>query len=184
MPEVGVIGGLGPSATVDFMGRVLAATDASTDQEHANLVVLQHASVPDRTAFITGASQADPTEDLVADARRLEALGVTAIVMPCNTATAFVEAMRAAVDVPIVDIVDVAVEDAAARGWARIEVLATEGTREAHTYDRAAAAHGLTVTYPDGATQAALNTVIYDHVKAGVAVPPGTLESVIDAALA
>ncbi len=184
MPEVGVIGGLGPAATVDFMARVLASTQARTDQEHANLVVLQHSSVPDRTAFITGASAQDPTADLVADAQRLEALGVTAIVMPCNTATAFVEAMRAAVQVPIVDIVDVAVEDAADRGWKRIAVLATDGTRAARTYDRAAQAHGLEVAYPEPEEQATLNTLIYDHIKAGVPAPEGLLESVVDAVLA
>ncbi len=178
-----MIGGLGPAATVDFMARVLAATDARTDQEHANLVVLQHSSVPDRTAFITGASPHDPTEDLVADARRLEALGVTAIVMPCNTATAFVDAMRAAVQVPIVDIVDVAVEDAAQRGWKRICVLATDGTRTARTYDRAADAHGVDVSYPSREAQGTLNALIYDFVKAGVAAPEGMLERVIEECL-
>jgi aspartate racemase len=184
MPEVGVIGGLGPAATVDFLARVLAATEAHTDQEHANLVVLQHSAVPDRTAFITGVSSDDPTEALVADARRLEAMGVGAIVMPCNTATAFVDAMRAAVQVPIVDIVDVAVEDAAAKGWGSVAVLATDGTRAVQTYDHAAAAHGMTVAYPDAQAQAVLNEIIYRYVKAGQPAPQGMLDSVIDTVLA
>jgi len=181
MPEVGVVGGLGPAATAQFMQRVIAATDATRDQDHVNLVVLQHSAVPDRTAFITGASSDDPTPVLVADTQRLESLGVAAVVMPCNTATAFVEAMRQAVSIPVLDIVDIAMDDAAERGWARVGVLATEGTRIAGTYDRAAQGRGVTVTYPSAAEQEAINTLIFDHVKAGVPAPEELLPGIIAA---
>jgi len=181
MPEVGVVGGLGPAATADFLGRVVAATDAARDQDHVNLVVLQHSAVPDRTAFITGASDADPTPLLVADARRLESWGVVAVVMPCNTATAFVEAMRSAVDVPVLDIVDIAMDEAERRGWKRVGVLATEGTRAAGTYDRAGSGRDIAIHYPDDATQASVNSLIFEYVKAGIEAPPAMLEASVQA---
>ena len=179
MHEVGVVGGLGPAATAAFLGRVVSATDAAKDQDHVNLVVLQHSAVPDRTDFITGASDADPTPLLVGDAVRLASWGVVAVVMPCNTATAFVEAMRAAVTIPVLDIVDIALDEAATRGWRRVGVLATEGTRAAATYDRSGVGRDIAIVYPSAAAQLTINSLIFDFVKAGKVAPESMLESAI-----
>lgn len=164
---VGVIGGVGPAATAEFLMRVIGHTDAQRDQDHADLVVFQHSTIPDRTAFIVGESDEDPSPVLAADAVTLESLGVVAIVLPCNTASAFIETVRAAVTIPVVDIVDAAVEDAQARGWSRIGVLSTEGTRLAGAYVHAVEQRGLSIVHPSDASQALLNTLIYDQVKAG-----------------
>ena len=86
--EIGVIGGVGPAATAEFLSRVIAWTDAERDQDHADLVVLQHCSIPDRTAFVLGSSAEDPGPVLASDAARLSDMGVAAVVVPCNTATA------------------------------------------------------------------------------------------------
>ena len=59
-PLVGVIGGVGPQATAYFLDMVVRLTDAARDQDHLDMVVLNHASIPDRTAFILGESDEDP----------------------------------------------------------------------------------------------------------------------------
>ena len=64
---VGVLGGLGPAATVHFMQRVIELTDAARDQDHLDLLVWQHGSIPDRTAFLLGEGES-PVPALVADA--------------------------------------------------------------------------------------------------------------------
>ena len=70
-----MVGGLGPAATATFLAKVVAATDAARDQDHVNLIVLQHSAVPDRTDFITGASDQDPTPLLVSDAASPRVVG-------------------------------------------------------------------------------------------------------------
>ncbi|WP_036959679.1 aspartate/glutamate racemase family protein, partial [Promicromonospora kroppenstedtii] len=78
---VGVLGGVGPLATVLFMDRVVRLTEAARDQDHIDMVVLQHASVPDRTAFVLGRSADDPGPVLADDARRLARAGAGLLVL-------------------------------------------------------------------------------------------------------
>ena len=103
---VGVLGGMGPEATVDFMTRVLAATPARVDQEHIRMLVDHNPGIPDRHAAIAGTGP-DIGPELAAMARGLEAAGADFLVMVCNTAHAYTEAIRTAVSIPFVSIVDV-----------------------------------------------------------------------------
>ena len=83
---VGVLGGLGPMASVYFYDMVVNMTDAKTDQEHVDMIITNRATTPDRTAFIVGSSDEDPSNILIDDAKKLEKYGVDFIVMTCNTA--------------------------------------------------------------------------------------------------
>lgn len=179
----GVLGGVGPLATAYFMRRIIALTDAATDQQHLNLIVLNHATIPDRTAFLTGRSTENPLPVLLADARLLADLGVEVIAMPCNTASYFHAELAAAVPVPFLDIVGEAVTAAQQRipGLQRLGVLATDGTIHAGTYERACAARGLDYLVPTPAVQAEVMGVIYDGVKAGVPVPRERYDALVQA---
>ncbi|WP_061965597.1 aspartate/glutamate racemase family protein [Demequina aurantiaca] len=167
--EIGVIGGVGPAATVEFLRRVVDMTDSATDQGHADLVVLQHSSIPDRTAYVLDASRENPGPVLAADARRLEAMGVTAIVIPCNTARVFIAEIEAAVHTPVVDIVQRGAEAASmlSTPGARVGVLATDGTLASGTYAHALKDLGHDIVVPRHDLQARVTELIYDEVKAG-----------------
>lgn len=132
---VGVMGGLGPEATVDFMARVLALTPAEKDQDHIHLLVDQNPGVPNRQeAILRGAL--DPAPALAAMAARLEAAGADFIVMPCNAAHAFQPAIEAAISIPFISIVDVTVE--AVRGLGRsVGLMATPAGIAGGTYQEA-----------------------------------------------
>src|SRR5690606_23936695 len=82
---IGVLGGMGPLATVDFMQKLVAATPASRDQEHVPALISAIPQIPDRTRAFQGHG-ASPLPAMLACARRLEAAGAGVIVMPCNTA--------------------------------------------------------------------------------------------------
>ncbi|WP_277213717.1 aspartate/glutamate racemase family protein [Isoptericola croceus] len=168
-PPVGVIGGVGPLATAYFLQRVVQLTDAERDQDHVDLVVLNHATVPDRTEFVLGRSTLDPGPVLARDARRLERFGVSFLVMPCNTAHYFTQQVIDAITVPFVSIVDVTVAAARRRepGLTKVGLLATAGTVASGVYADAFAAHGIEVVTPSAEDQARVNAVIYDQVKAG-----------------
>ncbi|GAA4690436.1 aspartate racemase [Promicromonospora umidemergens] len=186
---VGVLGGVGPLATVLFMERVARLTDAARDQDHVDMMVLQHATVPDRTAFLLGRSTDDPGPVLAADARRLARAGVGFLVLPCNTAHAFAGAIAAATSVPLLSAVDVTVSAVLSDDtWTgrlsgsrpeAVGLLATEGTVESGVYLDAFAAHGIKTLVPDVAGQAAVTSLVYDGVKAGRGGDLTTLEGVV-----
>ena len=58
--KIGVVGGVGPAATVDFMNKVVAHTPADRDQDHIKMIVDHNPQIPDRTANLIG-NGADPT---------------------------------------------------------------------------------------------------------------------------
>jgi aspartate racemase len=168
----GVLGGLGPAATVHFLRRVVELTDAARDQDHVDLLVWQTGSIPDRSGFLRGDNES-PEPALVAAAQALERAGARFIAIPCNTAIVWVEQMRAAVGIEVLDTVDETV--AAARevvpGLTRLGLLATDGTLSAGTYAAAAERAGIELVLPDPDVQREAMSVIYDGVKAGVPVP-------------
>lgn len=164
---VGVLGGLGPEATVDFMAKVLAATGAAVDQDHLHLIVDCNPKVANRNDAIAGKGPS-PAPELVAMARRLEAAGADFLVMACNAAHAYASEIRAAVGVPFVSIIDETVS-ALQRDLPGIEavaVLAAGGCRMARLYENALAAHGMAPISPDEEEQAGLMRAIY-AIKAG-----------------
>lgn len=182
---VGVIGGVGPAATVCFLDKVVRLTAADRDQDHVDLVVLQHSTIPDRTAFILGSSGDDPGPVMAEDARRLTALGVEFIAVPCNTAHFFTEEVQAASGVPVLSIVDETLDEVVARGGVdTIALLATSGTLTSGVYQRAAEARGLGVVEPEPDEQARVMSVIYDQVKAGRPADVPMLTGVAEALLA
>jgi aspartate racemase len=179
-PVVGVLGGLGPAATAVFLDLLVRLTDAPTDQDHLDAVVLQHASVPDRTASILDPAAPDPGPVLARDAARLAALGAGLLVLPCNTAHHFAHRIEAASDVPLISIVSETARVAAARTAAPIGIFATEGNIAAGIYQQAIAAAGGEFLVPDADLQADINTLIYDQVKAGRPVDLDLFETCIE----
>ena len=178
---VGVVGGLGPAATVHFMHRVVELTDAHRDQDHVDLLVWQHGSIPDRTAFLLGEGES-PEPVLVADVVALERAGARFVAIPCNTAVVWIEQMRAAVSIEVLDTVaeSVAAAQRAVPGLRRVGVLATDGTLLAGTYDAAAAAAGVDLVVPSAEVQQEVMAIVYEGVKAGVPVPRGRFDGVVD----
>ncbi len=159
----GVIGGMGPDATVDFMSRVIAFTEATRDQDHARMLVDNNPAVPCRQQALLGDGE-DPGPVLAGMARGLEEAGADFLVMPCNTAHAFADSVREAVSIPLISIVDVTV--AACSGHAAVGMLATRGCLEARVYQDAFAAAGGEMIVPDAAEFTELMELIF-AIKGG-----------------
>lgn len=143
---VGVLGGMGPDATVDFMSKVLAATPASSDQDHIRMLVDHNPHVPERSgAIIEGIG--DPGSALAEMAAQLQQAGADFLVMPCNTAHAFQSDIEAAVDIPFVSIID---ETVAACGECEsIGLLATVGCKASGIYQAALEVAGVSAVLLD-----------------------------------
>ena len=167
---VGVLGGMGPDATVDFFAKLVAATRAGSDQEHLRIVIDNDPGVPDRTAAIEGRGET-PAPRLAAMARGLVALGAELLVMPCNSAHAFADAVReAAAPVPFLDLIETTVAATRERlpGVAAVGLLATDGALAARLYQDAYEAAGVRALVPLGDDQRSVMDAIY-AVKRGTA---------------
>jgi len=165
---VGVLGGLGPEATLDFFAKVLAATPARSDQDHLHLIIDDDPSVPNRNDAVAGRGPS-PGPQLAAMARRLEAAGADFLVMVCNAAHAFQDSIERAVTVPFVSIVEEAADAtlAGARGsLRRVGVLAAEGALDAGLYQQAFARRGVEALVPEGDARASFMELMY-AIKAG-----------------
>jgi aspartate racemase len=142
---VGVLGGMGPDATVDFMQKVIAATPAELDQDHVHMIVDHDPSVPGRQAAILDGGE-DPGPAIAAMAVRLERAGADFLVMPCNTAHFYAPQIVDAVDIPLLSIIDVTV--AACVEYAAVGLMATEGCLQGGLYQDAFTAIGIEIVLP------------------------------------
>ncbi|MES2032605.1 MAG: amino acid racemase [Pseudomonadota bacterium] len=158
MKTLGVLGGMGPAATLDFLAKLQAATPAARDQDHLRVLVDLNPQVPDRNA-----GDAAPGPVLAAMARGLVGQGAEVLAIACNTAHAYADDVRSA-GVPLIDMIAVACEAAAATGARRVGVI---GTPLALTlYTGRLATMGLEAVVPDADGQAVFMALLY-RIKAG-----------------
>ncbi|WP_310475139.1 amino acid racemase [Sandarakinorhabdus sp.] len=130
---IGVIGGMGPAATADFLSRLVAGVAAADDSDHPRVLVDSNPHVPDRNAAaLTGAASPGPA--LAAMAQGLVAQGAEVLAMPCNAAHGWADAITAA---PFISMIDAAVAEAMAHGPRCIGVLGVGATLALDLYGRA-----------------------------------------------
>ncbi len=144
-----MLGGMGPEATVAFMAKIIELTDANCDQDHVRMLVDHNPQVPNRQEAILHGGE-DPGPVLADMAADLEASGADFLVMPCNTAYVFEDAILAATHVPLISIIGVSIAAAAERapGAERIGLLATDGCLQSGIYQSGFAVAGLTPELP------------------------------------
>ena len=168
--KVGVVGGVGPAATVDFMQKIVSNTPAKRDQDHIKLLVEQNPQIPDRTDNLIGDGP-DPTLSLYATCKKLESGDADIIAIPCNTAHAFVHRIQPYLGIPIVNMLTVTVEMLrdSFPSLGDVGLLATSGTVASGVYRQALEAQGLRQVLPSPALQASVMNAIYgkEGVKAG-----------------
>ena len=164
---LGILGGLGPMSTVYFYEMLTSLTKADCDQDHIDIVISSRATTPDRTAFITGASDADPLDKMIPDAKGLVRFGAELIAIPCNTAHYFYDRLDAEIDVPILNIIEESVKTLKGQGVSRFGLLATDGTVGSRTYQKYCETHGIECIVPDAARQSRVMELIYSQIKMG-----------------
>jgi len=147
--RVGILGGMGPEATVLLMQRIIAATPAADDADHLPLIVDQNPQVPSRIRHLIEGTGDDPGPVLAAMAGRLQAAGAEALAMPCNTAHHYAPAIRSATTIPLIDLVALSVAHAArlAGAGGTVGILASPAVRKIGLFDRAFAEVGLMAAY-------------------------------------
>ena len=161
---VGVLGGMGPDATVDFMSKVIALTPADKDQDHIHMLVDHNPTVPNRQEAILGEGE-DPGPAMAAMAKRLEDAGADFLVMPCNTAYVFEQSIIDAVNIPLISIIDESIA-ALPTKCARVGLLATDGCLKADVYQKSLRDKRIEAIEPDGDDMQELMGLIH-AIKSG-----------------
>ncbi|MGO1637497.1 aspartate/glutamate racemase family protein [Ancrocorticia populi] len=153
-PTLGILGGMGPAATAEFLREFTLQTPADKDQDHYPSISLSDTSVPDRTEAILAGTGEEVLTKLRADCDKLIGWGVSVIACPCNTAHYFLRQFKDELSVPIVDIIDATADQALARARQQNAVptawlTCTRGTMRTGLYQEAAEARGLNLLVPD-----------------------------------
>ena len=101
---VGILGGMGPEATVDLMQRIIRLTRAVDDIDHIRCIVDNNPKVPSRIKAIIEGDGEDPGPCMADMANRLETWGADFLVIACNTAHFYYNAVQDAVDIPVINL--------------------------------------------------------------------------------
>ena len=160
--RIGIVGGMGPLAGVYLQQLIIEATPVLRDQDHFQVVCFTNPHVPDRMRSLADDGGRRYAEAVRASARLLVAAGVSHIAIPCNTAHARLAEIRLGVDVPIVNMVELALQAVVGehgRGQ-RVGLLATTGTLEQRVYQDGLPGVALDWILPDEADQRRVSEAI------------------------
>ena len=166
--RLGVIGGLGPMATVYYLELVVAMTDARRDQDHPEIVLMDIPTIPDRTAYILGNSEEDPVVPMIRAGEQMKQMGATILATPCVTAHYFHEELQKGIGLPVIHVIRQTAGLLRQAGICRVGLMATDGTVQSGIFQKELEREGLSVILPGEEDQKGVMTLIYDQVKAGL----------------
>jgi aspartate racemase len=164
---IGILGGMGPRATVEFEHRVLGQFTA-TDQDLPTIISINDGTIPDRSLFLLGSGKS-PVPKLVVNAIKLAEMGAEILCLPCNTAhaDAILQPLRNVLDIPILDMPHESLDIARQQGAQRVLILGTRGTKLSKVFDDRA--DNLQCIYPSARQQYFTQNLIAD-IKQGTTI--------------
>jgi aspartate racemase len=178
---LGIIGGMGPLATNIFYKMLIDMTPAHKDQDHINMIILSHATLPDRTQAIQSGDLSVLLSKLQEDAMFLEKSGAACIAIPCNTSHVVMDDVQKRVVIPIINMIretsDYLLDECDCFNQ-KVGIMATDGTVKAGIYQKEMMKRGLIPVIPDQQNQQKLMHIIYDGIKAGEPVDPRDFQEI------
>lgn len=178
----GVIGGMGSKATSVFFERLIGSSKAEKDQDHMNVMILNHATLPDRTEVIIENKENDFLDYIKKDFEIMEFAGVTDVAIPCNSAHFFYEDMKKMTNINIINMIEETVKvihNAHGEGT-KVGLLATDGTVRSALYNKYCDQYNLDMVVPDLKVQQDIMKVIYDNIKGHMNLDSSLLEELIE----
>ncbi|QBP18702.1 aspartate/glutamate racemase family protein [Acetilactobacillus jinshanensis] len=163
-----ILGGMGTEATESYIHLLNLRTPAHSDQDYLNYILVNHATIPDRTSYIMDHSKPNPLPALLDDVRQQNLLHPEFYALPCNTAHYFYKQISDAANAPVLHMPKEAVAEISKRypNAKRVGLIATQGTLADHIYDADIKNHGYQLVLPDKHVEAETMHLIYHDVKA------------------
>ena len=163
--KIGIIGGLGPLATVKFM-EMLDKRLNNYNKEY-EIVVINDPTTPDRTSYILDNQNDNPIHSILNMVKNLELFNCDLIVMPCNTASYFYKEIVANTNILFINIVEETVKYLNKLNVKKVGLLATQGTIKSKIYEELLNNYNIDLIIPDSYNQDIVSSIIYDGVKSG-----------------
>ena len=167
MKTLGVIGGMGPMATVYFLELVTKMCNVTCDQEHIPIVMQSIPYAPDRTAYILDHTKDNPFPVLVQAGKNLKAQGADYIAIPCVTAHYFHKKLEEEIKLPVIALPSELAQEFAKRKVHTVGLLATSGTCQSGLVQQVLASYGIETISLENSEQECLMAIIYEQIKAG-----------------
>lgn len=166
MKILGIIGGMGPLATVDLFGKIVNQTEANSDNDHIHILIDNNTSIPDRTSYILGKGK-NPIDEIVSSAIKLENMGADFLVMPCNTAHYFYNDIIKNISIPFLNMIDETAKYILNNNTntKKVGLLSTTGTIQAKVYDNIFEKYNIEVVKPETKYQQVIMNLIYGIKK-------------------
>lgn len=165
--RLGIIGGMGPLATVKLFEKIVLKTHANCDQEHIHILIDNNTKIADRTSFILDNKKEDPRSELISSAKKLESIGADFLVMPCNTAHFFYKDIIKEISIPFINMIEETVKYIQENHpeVKKVGLLSTEGTIKAQIYDSVFKDFNIEVLKPNKENQKYVSDLIYNIKK-------------------
>jgi len=168
---IGIIGGMGPMATLDLFYKIIINTRANRDQDHAHVIIDNNTGIPDRTKYILEGGES-PEEEIFISACRLIEAGANILIMPCNTAHYFYNIIKNRIDkrynkinYKFINMIEETAKVAQSQGCKRVFLLATKGTYESKIYNNIFKEYDIDIIIPDEPDQNIVMNSIYNFKK-------------------
>ena len=145
MYKLGVIGGMGPLATVKFYDKIVLNTEAHNDNEHIDLIILNHSTMPDRTKCIIENKDTEFLNEIKKDLEILERIGIDVVATPCNTSHYFYDEFKNFTNLKIINMIEETILEIKRRGIKKVAVFGTLGTLNSKVYNKYAKENGIEV---------------------------------------
>jgi aspartate racemase len=157
---IGILGGMGSLATADLFKKIILLTEAGNDNEHIHIIIDNNVNIPDRTKAILKGGES-PMPYMLESARFLEGIGVSVIIMPCNTAHYYISELQEQIKVPFINMVKVTVDRVKENGFSVVGLLATDGTCKSGIYKTEFKKVGIKIVTPSKKNQRFIMETIY-----------------------
>ncbi|MEA1974024.1 MAG: amino acid racemase [Bacillota bacterium] len=168
---IGIIGGMGPMATVDLFNKIILNTNANSDQEHAHIIIDNNTMIPDRSKAINENGQS-PVFEISKTALKLIDAGANILIMPCNTAHYFYKEIKEKIDesymnidYTFINMIEETAKVIDSNGYKKVYLLATTGTYKSRVYQNTFKKYGINVVVPNFENQEMIMKSIYNYKK-------------------
>ncbi len=164
---LGILGGMGPEATEIYYKKIIDHTEVNCDQDHLNVMIYSHASIPDRTESLACGQSEKLWGILKKDIDMLKEMGCKYLTIPCNTCHYYGDRLSKEMGGHFINMIEETALYCKMRGLQKVGVLATDGTVHYNLYQKALDQYGIETYYPSSDKQKIVMSIIYDQIKRG-----------------
>ncbi|TQV77367.1 amino acid racemase [Aliikangiella marina] len=160
---IGILGGMGPRATIDLYESILSQTKIEKEQDHISTLIFSNPKIPDRSQTLFR-SNVKLITYLQQTAIALESAGADVIVIPCNGSHMYLNEIQNAIQVPVINMVEKTIDYAtnSVNYQDGVLLLGTAATYQAGLYEKYALNNNLKLILPTELQKVKLMEAIYN----------------------